>query len=252
LQEIASIDALQERLGVRFKDIGILVQALRHRSSVLDAPMDSNERMEFLGDAIVGMVACHGLFEAFPDATEGDLAKAKAFLVSEPTLAKAALAFGIDDAVRVSPGEEASGGRLRRSILSDTFEAVIAAIYLDQGMNAARRVVRLALKEFMREVAANTYHQDFKSQLQERLQARTKRTPHYRITAEEGADHDKTFTAEAMIGRKVIGSGSGKSKKEAEQSAAYTALQAIPEKPGRIQKGRLSSNQGECSILVDS
>jgi ribonuclease-3 len=221
------IEALQERLGVKFKDASILSKALRHRSSALDEPNDNNERMEFLGDSIVGMVACHGLFEAFPHASEGDLAKAKAYLVSEPTLAKAALGFGIDRAVNISAGEEASGGRARKSILSDTFEAVIAAIYLDLGLNVARRVVRAALKEFMLEVVANTYHQDFKSKLQERFQAKTKKTPHYRITSEEGADHDKTFTAEAMIGRRVVGSGTGKSKKEAEQGAARSALENL-------------------------
>ncbi len=227
MQNNVEIQSLQGRLGVKFKNIEILRQALRHRSVALDRPKESNERMEFLGDSIVGLVACHGLFEAFPDATEGDLAKAKAFLVSEPTLAKAALAFGIDSAVDLSAGEEASGGRLRKSILSDTFEAVIAAIYLDQGLSAARKVVRKALKGFMQEVVQNTYHVDFKSQLQEHLQARTKKTPHYRISLEEGADHDKTFTAQAMIGRKMIAAGTGKSKKEAEQSAARAALDIL-------------------------
>src|SRR5947208_12221424 len=167
MQIEAEIRSLQARLGVKFKNISILHQALRHRSVALDRPKENNERMEFLGDSIVGMVTCHGLYEAFPDATEGDLAKAKAFLVSEPTLAKAALAFGMDKAVDISMGEDASGGRLRKSILSDTFEAVIAAIYLDQGLGAAREVVRKALKEFMEEVVSDKYRQAVKSKVQE-------------------------------------------------------------------------------------
>lgn len=225
--QTVELESLQKRLGVRFKDMSILRHALRHRSATLDNPRLSNERMEFLGDSIVGMVACKSLFDAYPEASEGDLAKAKAFLVSEPTLAKAAQAMGMDSAVELSAGEELSGGRARRSILSDTFEAVVAAVFLDQGIGPARRLVRVALKSAMLEVAQDTYHQDFKSRLQERLQAKTKKAPHYRITLEEGADHDKTFTAEAMMGRRIIGVGQGKSKKEAEQSAARTALESL-------------------------
>src|SRR5258708_22915023 len=243
MQNNVEIQSLQGRLGVKLYNIEILLQALRQRSVALDRPKESNERMEFLGDSIVGMVACHGLFEAFPEASEGDLAKAKAFLVSEPTLAKAALAFGLDKAVEISMGEDASGGRLRKSILSDTFEAVIAAIYLDQGLSSARKVVRKALKTFMDEVVQDTYHRDFKSKLQEHLQAKAKKTPHYRISLEEGADHDKTFTAQAMMGRKMIGAGTGRSKKEAEQSAARAALETLAGGNQRAPDGPIDAAQ---------
>jgi ribonuclease III len=219
--------ALQQRLGVTFRDVSHLERALRHRSAALDQPMESNERLEFLGDSIVGMVICDYLFARFPETREGDLAKAKAYIVSEPTLAEAGQLMGLDAAIEMSAAEEASGGRNRRSILSDTFEAVIAAVYLDHGIRAARRVVRTFLKEPMARVAYEEYHRDFKSLLQEKTQAANRKTPHYRILAETGFDHDKTFVAQALLGSKVIGEGSGKSKKEAEQAAAQAALERM-------------------------
>src|SRR5262249_28816173 len=123
MREQGAIEALQERLSVRFADESLLLRALRHRSVAPDRPLDSNERMEFLGDAIVGMVVCEFLFLQFPESSEGELAKAKAFLVSEPTLARAAQQIELDSAIEVSSGEAASGGRMRRSILADAFEA---------------------------------------------------------------------------------------------------------------------------------
>jgi ribonuclease-3 len=173
------------------------------------------------------MVVCDCVYRRFPDAREGDLAKAKAFLVSEPTLAEAALAFGLDTALELSGPEEAAGGRTRRSILSDAFEAVVAAIYLDQGFRAACRFVRRALKDALKRVGREDYHRDYKSLLQERMQSERRLTPHYHIAAETGADHDKTFVARAMIGGEVIGEGQGKSKKQAEQAAAMNALERI-------------------------
>ncbi len=217
--------ALQTRLGVTFRNEAYLHQALRHRSAVLDRPLDSNERLEFLGDSIVGMILCDVLLSLFPEAREGELAKAKAFLASESVLAEAGLALGLDAVVEMSAGEEATGGRSRRSILADTFEAVIGAIYLDRGLRAAHRVVRKALREPMEQVARDEHERDFKSLLQERLQAQVRRTPIYRIVTETGADHDKTFVAHALLGRKVIGEGAGKSKKQAEQAAAHAALE---------------------------
>jgi ribonuclease-3 len=171
------------------------------------------------------MVICDDLLSRFPEASEGELAKAKAFLASEPILATASRALGIDAAVELSAAEEASGGRNRRSILADAFEAVVAAVYLDQGMRSAKRLVRRALKEATHRVATSEYSHDYKSRLQELLQATDRRTPHYRISATSGAHHDRTFTAEALSGRRVIGAGVGKSKKEAEQAAARAALE---------------------------
>lgn len=233
-----ALERLQERLSLRFRDLSLLEHALRHRSSVMDRSRESNERLEFLGDSIVGLVTCELLYSRFPEHNEGELAKAKAFLVSEPTLATAGQSVGIDEAVQISAGEEASGGRLRRSILADTFEAVVAAVYLDQGIRAARRVVRSALHEAMKKVAGESYSRDFKSRLQEWLQALERKTPRYRIATETGADHDKTFLAQAMVGRRVLGEGTGKSKKEAEQDAARAALVGLGE-TGRLRNGEM-------------
>jgi ribonuclease-3 len=228
-----TFEALQERLKVRFKDIDLLHQALRHRSVCMDSPGESNERLEFLGDSIVGLVICEYLCALFPDRSEGELAKAKAYLASEPILAEAGHALGLDEAVMLSDSESASGGRRRRSIVSDAFEALIAAIYLDRGLPAARRIVRSALKPALAMVAADEYTRDFKSLLQEKTQADFRKTPHYVILNETGADHDKTFVARAQLGKKVIGEGTGKSKKEAEQAAALAALETLAAMKGK-------------------
>jgi ribonuclease-3 len=227
MPEPEALTALEARLGVTFRDRTHLLRALRHRSVSVERPLDSNERMEFLGDSIVGMVVCEYLFATFPESSEGGLAKAKAFLVCEPTLAEAAAVTGMDVVVELNPAEEASGGRARPSILSDTFEAVIAAVFLDQGFRAARRVVRAALKDPMKRVSQGDYHRDFKSALQERTQAKNRKTPHYRITEERGEDHKKIFIAQALLNTKVLGAGEGRSKKEAEQAAARDALETM-------------------------
>jgi ribonuclease-3 len=218
---------LQQRLGVRFKDETRLQRALTHRSAAADNPLESNERLEFLGDSVVGLVASESLFRLFPGYSEGDLAKTKAYIVSEPALADAAQALGLEEFVVMSAGEAASGGRRRRSILADAFEAMVAAIYLDCGIRAARRVVRKALMAALREVAADQHRRDYKSSLQEQVQARAHTAPNYRIISEQGREHDKTFTAEAMVGPQAIGRGTGHSKKEAEQAAAQDALEHL-------------------------
>ncbi len=227
MQSPDAVAGLEERLGLTFRNRALLEQAVRHRSAVLESPRDSNERMEFLGDSIVGFVVCDYLYDRYPDASEGDLAKAKAYLVSEPTLADAALTLRVDAALEMSSGEESSGGRTRRSILSDAFEAIVAAIYLDQGVLPARRFIRDALEPAMQEVMREEFQRDFKSALQERLQASARKTPYYRIAEETGADHDKTFVAQALLEDEIIGEGSGKSKKQAEQEAARTALERL-------------------------
>jgi ribonuclease-3 len=224
------LDGLQERLKARFRDPELLRRALRHRSAAIEQPLESMERLEFLGDSIVGVVVCDLLYDRFPEASEGTLAKAKAYLACEPTLAEAALDLGIDRALELSPSEEATGGRQRRSILSDAFEAVIAAIYLDQGMRAAKRVVRKALAKAAKRVAEDDYTRDYKSALQERTQAKNRKTPVYKIVEHRGADHDRVFVAQAMLGAKVLGTGEGRSKKEAEQAAARASLERWGEK----------------------
>jgi ribonuclease-3 len=219
-----SLKNLESRLQLRFKDRTRFLQALTHRSAATESGLSSNERLEFLGDAVVGLVIGEYLYEKYPGYSEGSLAKSKSYIVSELSLADAAQMLGLDEFVRVSTGEASSGGRRRRSILADAFEALIAAIYLDSGIRSARRIVRAALKEAITASATEEHRRDYKSALQERTQARERLTPVYRIIREDGQDHDKTFQAQAVIGETVIGEGEGKSKKEAEQAAALDAL----------------------------
>lgn len=223
-----ALEELQERLGVRFKDLSRLQRAVTHRSATIDDSLRSNERLEFLGDSVIGLIISENLFRLHPDHTEGELAKAKAYIVSEPVLAEAAVAMGLDAFLVLSAGEDASGGRRRRSILADAFEAVLAAVYLDCGLRSARRIVRAALRGAIEAVFADEHRRDYKSSLQERTQGENRMTPVYRIVAERGRDHDKIFTAEALLEDTVLGQGSGKSKKEAEQAAARNALGAMP------------------------
>lgn len=221
-----SLKKLESRLGIKFKDRQRFLQALTHRSAATESGLSSNERLEFLGDAVVGLVVGEYLFEKFPGYSEGSLAKSKSYIVSETALAEAAQALGLDEFVRVSSGEASTGGRRRRSILADAFEALVAAVYLDSGIRSARRVIRETLKEVIRSSATDEHRRDYKSALQERTQARERITPIYTILSEDGRDHDKTFVAQAVIGSTVIGEGSGKSKKEAEQAAAFDALRS--------------------------
>ena len=223
--EEESLKKLESRLEIKFKDRQKILQALTHRSAAAENGLSSNERLEFLGDAVVGLVIGEYLFEKFPAYSEGSLAKSKSFIVSETSLADAAQALGLDEFVRVSSGEASSGGRRRRSILADAFEALIAAVYLDGGIRCARRIVRQTLKAAISSSVTEEHRRDYKSALQERTQARQRLTPTYDIAREDGEDHDKTFLARAIVGETIIGEGSGKSKMEAEQAAALDALQ---------------------------
>jgi ribonuclease-3 len=219
-----ALTQLQERLGVTFRDISWLERALTHRSAATANHFDSNERLEFLGDSVLGLVVSENLFRLYPQHSEGDLAKSKAYIVSEAALAEAASRLGLEEFVTMSVSEAASGGRRRRSILADAFEAIIAAVYLDRGIVAARKVVRDALLETLHAAATDQHRHDFKSSLQERTQAAIRKAPLYRIANEVGQEHDKTFVAEAFLDEVRIGAGTGKSKKEAEQAAALDAL----------------------------
>jgi ribonuclease-3 len=222
-----ALTQLQERLGVSFRDISWLERALTHRSAATASSFDSNERLEFLGDSVLGLVVSESLFRLYPQHSEGDLAKSKAYIVSEAALAKAASSLGLEEFVVMSVSEAATGGRRRRSILADAFEAIVAAVYLDRGIVAARKMVRDSLLETLHAAATDQHRSDFKSSLQERTQAVTRKAPLYRIANEIGQEHDKTFLAEAFLDDVRIGTGSGKSKKEAEQAAALDALNNI-------------------------
>lgn len=219
-------------LQIDISNFELLQQSLTHRSYLGEAAdgVSSNERLEFLGDAVLGLVVCEYLYQTYPDRSEGELAKAKAVAVSEPILAESAKDLGLDQMILMSVGEEASGGRGRLSILSDTFEAVVAVVYLDAGLEAAREFCLRALASILDDIERQEHIRDYKSLLQELTQGQHKKAPKYVVVTEEGADHDKTFVVEARLDSDVLGKGLGKSKKQAEQAAALEALQKSKKK----------------------
>jgi len=226
-----TLKKIARKLQVDISDYAMLRQALTHRSSLGESSEAlSNERLEFMGDSVLGVVIAEYLYTQFPDRAEGDLAKAKAVAVSEPVLAESAKNLGLADMILLSSGEEASGGRRRLSILSDTFEALVAVIYLDCGMDAARQFVLRALESILIDIERKEHIRDYKSLLQEHAQGLYKEAPRYVVIGEVGADHDKTFSVEVMLKEVVMGQGEGKSKKQAEQAAALQALQFIESK----------------------
>jgi ribonuclease III len=229
---------MARKLRIDIKDLGLLEQALTHRSYLGEATeTPSNERLEFLGDAVLGVVVCEYLYATYSERAEGELAKAKAVAVSEPILADSAKRLGIDKMILMSAGEDASGGRARHSILSDTFEALVAITYLDAGLEAAREFCLRALKPILIDIEREEHIRDYKSLLQEITQGKHKKAPKYVVINEEGADHDKTFVVEARLDGDVLGKGTGKSKKQAEQSAA---LQALEKSKKKLQSERES------------
>ena len=226
---------------MQFAETARLQHALTHRSAASENSLGSNERLEFVGDSVVGLVICQLLYENYPEHSEGDLAKARAYIVSEPSLAEAAEALSLYDYIQMSPGESATGGRRRRSILSDAFEAVMAAVYLDCGLEAARGIILRLLSPGVAEIIADVHKRDYKSSLQEITQARYRVAPLYLIVEEKGSEHDKTFLAHAVLNDEIIGQGQGKSKKEAEQAAALDALDRGIAEEGERDQGAASN-----------
>lgn len=217
----------EERLGYRFRDEELLTLAVTHRSWANEQGTDEHyERLEFLGDAVLGLVAGQWLFRTLPHLPEGELSKKKAVLVSKPALAAHARRLGLGELLRLGVGEERSGGRKKASLLADSLEAVFGAVYLDGGFDAARDVVR----EFVahaHETREQELPVDAKTRLQELTQARGLDLPEYRLVAEEGPDHEKEFQVECRVDGDVVGAGAGRSKKLAEQRAATAALDAL-------------------------
>jgi len=223
-----TLQKIVRKLHVSISDFALLQQSLTHKSYLGEtAEASSNERLEFLGDSVLGVVVAEYLFTQFPDRAEGDLAKAKAVAVSEPVLAESAKNLGLPDMLLMSTGEEASGGRKRLSIMADAFEALIAVVYLDCGLEAARQFVLRALESILIDIQRQEHIRDYKTLLQEHTQGIHKRAPRYVVIDEKGADHDKTFTVEARLDENMLGRGEGKSKKQAEQAAALQALETI-------------------------
>ncbi|MFC2013776.1 ribonuclease III [Chloroflexota bacterium] len=227
---MADLTALQKILGISFNDPSLLEQALVHSSYLNENPgvaPVSNERLEFLGDAVLDVVVAEKLFQDFPQFTEGAMTKLRSALVRRDSLFRMAGAIKLGDYLCLGKGEEASGGRYKPANLAGALEAVIAAISLDQGLAIARSfILRLLDKELQKVISQGT-RSDYKSQLQEFIQARQQQIPTYHVIEAVGPDHDKKFTVEVMVGDTVLGRGSGKSKRAAEAEAACSTLQRL-------------------------
>jgi ribonuclease-3 len=221
-------DNLEKRLKLKFKNKGLLKTAFIHRSYLNEHPNEKlahNERLEFLGDAVLGLIVSNYLYNEYPNHPEGDLTNFRSSLVNARTLSKAASILKLGDCLYLSRGEEATGGRERQYILANTFEALIGAIFLDQGFGEAGRFIKEHLLTLLSEIIEKKLYKDFKSQLQEKAQEEVGFTPTYKLLAEKGPDHEKTFKIGVLVGRKRIGEGTGSSKQLAEQEAAKIALE---------------------------
>lgn len=216
-------EEFEKIIGYTFQNETLLRQALTHSSYANERhrKREDNERLEFLGDAVLELVSSEFLFLNYPKLSEGDLTKLRASLVCEPTLAACTAQMQLGDFVRLGRGEEQTGGRRRKSILSDALEAVIGAIYLDGGFTNAKEFI---LKFILTDIEHKKLFYDSKTILQEFVQGNYEEALSYRLLEESGPDHNKNFTVEARIGDRAIGSGSGRTKKAAEQEAAYQAL----------------------------
>jgi ribonuclease-3 len=229
---VSRLAELQSVLGHEFRDPRWLLQALTHSSRIPertaeDSPGD-NEKLEFLGDAVLELLVSEELVRTFPDWREGQLSKSRARLVNAASLCTVAQRLGLGKHLRLSRGEEKTGGRSKPALLADAYEAVVAAIYLDAGLDAARGFVRKSLVEGALTAAAGALGRaDHKSALQELLQSKGMAPCSYHIIEEAGPDHEKTFRVEVRITGEITASGTGKTKKEAEQAAAVAALHQL-------------------------
>ncbi len=223
----ASLDELRADLGVPELEPELLERALTHRSYAYEnGGLPTNERLEFLGDSVLGVVITETLYRTHPDLSEGRLAKLRAAVVNARALADVGRTLGLGTYVRLGRGEESTGGREKASILSDTVEAVIGAVYIDGGFEVATQVVHRLFDPVLAAASKMGAGLDWKTSLQELAADASLGVPEYLIE-ESGPDHQKTFTARVRVGAEIYGSGSGRSKKEAEQQAAETAYQAI-------------------------
>ncbi len=224
-----TLEQLEETLGVTFKDKGLLERAFIHRSHLNEAKhiRISNERLEFLGDAVLSFLTSHFLYEQYPEYPEGTLTNIRSSLVKTNSLAETAKVLQLGDVLKLSHGEEASGGRSNPSLLADCFEALLGALFLDQGIDEAKRFLTTHLFIKTKEIIDKKAYIDYKSLLQEIIQQESRVSPTYHVTKSEGPDHAKTFWIQVSAGTTVLGAGEGKSKQEAEQAAAHAALEKL-------------------------
>ncbi len=220
--EAESLQQIETLLGYSFKNQKLLIEAMSH-SSQTDDRLDSNERLEFLGDAVLSLVVCTALFERFPDNFEGDLTKMKSLIVSRKMCSDIAIDIKLADFIQVGKGTDRARA-LIGSIAAGTLEAVIAAVYLDGGFEAAQKMVLALFAKAFAQVDQNGHHDNFKSMLQQFCQRKMHTTPHYELLDEKGPDHNKCFEVAAVIQHRRYPSAWSMTKKEAEQKAAYNAL----------------------------
>ena len=224
------MNSLEEKLGYKFKDIKLLENALTHSSyaNEVRAGHTSNERLEFLGDSVLSIIVSDYIFKQFPKMPEGELTRLRASLVCEKSLCAFSRELEIGNHLLLGKGEDKGGGRERDSILADAFEAVLAAIYIDGGMEPARKhVMNFVLREIKN--TEDEVFKDYKTALQEIIQRNPEESVTYILTGESGPDHDKRFTVEVHLNSNIIGKGVGKNKKQAEQMAAKQALELMGE-----------------------
>ncbi|MBP2650142.1 MAG: Ribonuclease 3 [Firmicutes bacterium] len=229
-QYASSLELLCRKLGVTFSNTKILNQALTHSSYANECKSGHkvhNERLEFLGDAVLDLIVSDYLYTKFSESPEGDLTKGRASVVCESSLAKVAAEIELGKYLRLGKGEAASGGRTRTSILADAFEAVIGAIYVDCGLEKTRQFVIANLEQELATLESGEYINDFKTLLQEEVQKNGDAKITYQVIAESGPDHNKMFEVIVQVNTETWGSGTGKTKKEAEQSAAKQALKNL-------------------------
>ena len=223
---------LEKKLNYTFRNKALLEEAVCHSSYANEhraEGLSSNERLEFLGDSVLGFVTAEFLFAQHPDLPEGDLTRIRAALVCEQSLYEVARHLELGAYLKLGRGEESGGGRTRTSILADATEAVFAAVYLDGGISAASELIHRCVLDAEREEVVEERRRDYKTALQELVQRQADQVLTYRMAGEQGPDHDKTFAAEVLLNGNPIGSGSGHSKKEAEQAAAKSALERLAE-----------------------
>ncbi len=220
----------QKALGIHFNDELLLEQALVHSSYLNENPdfaLSSNERLEFLGDAILDFIVAEQLYRDFPELPEGELTKTRAYLVCRQTLSKVASSLKLGDWLLLGQGEEASGGRKKQSNLANALEALIGAIYLDQGLPEVKGFILRQLEPFMEKIKCREISANYKALLQELTQSEKHSTPTYHLIEATGPDHDKQFTVEVLIQGETMGRGTGKSKKDAEMEAAHLAWEKL-------------------------
>lgn len=224
------MESLEKRLDYKFKDIKLLKNALTHSSyaNEVRSGVTSNERLEFLGDSVLSIIVSEHIYKNFPNMPEGELTRLRASLVCEKALCTFSRELDLGSYLLLGKGEDKGGGRERDSILADAFEAVLAALFLDGGMEVAKRhVMRFVLRELSNHIEDS--FKDYKTLLQEIIQRNPEESVSYELIGEEGPDHDKRFTVEVHLNSNVIGKGTGKSKKQAEQMAAKQALDLMGE-----------------------